>query len=120
MKKLTAIIIVLTCLLTLAACNKESTIPKSGNPFFIAKVCKVNEITMLIEVTDKGNCSVQIGDPITISTEKIDGVLASDPTTVTNNYLRIEFDGNIMETYPLQLGEIFRIDITNKNGESIE
>ena len=120
MKKITAIIMLLTCLMTLTACRNSGQFPDNGNAYFIAKVSELRGNTMLVEVTDKGNCGIQVGDPISISTEKIVGVIASDPKTVTNNYLRIEFDGNIMETYPLRLGEIFRIDITNKDGFSIE
>ncbi len=95
-------------------------IKTEGQSYFIAKVVELYEKSMLLEVTDKGNCGVNIGNQITVSTEKIAGVLANDASMVTDNYLRIEFDGLILESYPLQLGKVFKIDITNKKGESIE
>lgn len=117
MKKWMAFVLILACLLTLGACNiKEDEVQL----YFIAKVVEVTDTTMLIEVTNTGNSMVEIGSQIHVSTEKIAGVLADDPTTVTDNYVRIEYDGTVMETYPLQLGEIFKIDITNEQGISIE
>lgn len=117
MNKFLSTILIITCLLTLGACGVKDN---GAKPYLIGKVVELKEETMLIEVTDKGNCGVGVGDPIYVSTEKIVGVLANDRKAVTDNYLRIEFDGAIMETYPLKLGEIFRIDITNAKGESIE
>lgn len=117
MKKLLTILLCLTFMLTLGACGNKGNEDKL---YFIAKVIELKEETMLIEVTDKGNCGVGVGNQVTVSTEKISGAIADDSTTVTDNYLYIEFDGTIMETYPLQLGEIYTIDITNEKGESIE
>lgn len=117
MKKLLTILLCLTIMLTLGACGNKADEDKL---YFIAKVIELKEETMLIEVTDKGNCGVGVGNQVTVSTEKIAGAIADDSATVTNNYLYIEFDGTIMESYPLQLGEIYRIDITNEKGESIE
>ena len=117
MKKLLSILLCLIFVLTLGACGNRGD---ENEFYFIARVIELKEETMLIEVTDKGNCGVGVGNQITVSTEKISGAIADDSTAVTDNYLYIEFDGTIMETYPLQLGEIYRIDITNEKGESIE
>ena len=117
MKKLLAILLTFVCLLTLGACGAKDD---EGQLYFIANVVELNEETMLIEVTDKGNSNLEVGTQAFISTEKIAGVIANSPETVTDNYLRIEFDGTVMETAPVQLGEIFEIDITNERGESIE
>lgn len=113
MKRSAAFILTLLCLFTLSACSSEKA-------FFIAKVLEIGDSTILIEVTDKGNCGVSIGDQIRFSSEKLGGVLENDSSIVTENYLRVEFNGEIMETYPLKLGEIFSIDITDSKGDSIE
>jgi len=117
MKKFLAILLTFVCLLTLGACGAKDD---EGQLYFIAKVVELNEETMLIEITDKGNSNLELGTQASVSTEKVAGVTANNPEIVTNNYLRIEFDGTVMETAPVQLGEIFKIDITNENGESIE
>ena len=117
MKKLLSILLCLIFVLTLGACANNAD---ENEFYFIAKVIELKDETMLIEVTNKGNCGVGVGNQVTVSTEKIADIIADDSATVTDNYLYIEFDGTIMESYPLQLGEIYRIDITNEKGESIE
>ena len=63
---------------------------------------------------------MSVGNQAILSNEKIAGVIADNSSSVTDNYIRVEFDGVIMESYPLQLGEIFKIDITNADGVPIE
>ena len=121
MKKLIAVALALVCVLGLVGCNSKKDVPfDETGAFFVAKVVEATETTMLVEVTYKGNCGVSEGDQVSVPTEKIAGVLDSDPSIVTDNYVRIEFNGNIMESYPLQLGEVFKIDVTNADGVPIE
>ena len=121
MKKWIAFVFAFVCLLGSGGCNSNKDIPfDETGAFFIAKVVEIKETTMLVEVTYKGNCGVSEGDQVSIPTEKIAGILDSDPSIVTDNYVRIEFDGSLMETYPLKLGEVFKIDVTNADGVSIE
>lgn len=125
-KKVIIILAVVVCIavavvaiLILGNSNKNVPFDETG-AFFVAKVVEVKETTMLVEVTYKGNCGVSEGNQVSVSTEKIADVLESAPALVTDNYVRIEFDGNIMETDPLKLGEVFKIDITNADGVPIE
>ena len=117
MNKFLSILLVITCLLTLGACGVKDN---GAKPYLIGKVVELKEETMLIEVTDKGNCGVGVGDPIYVSTEKIVGVLDNDRKAVTDNYLRIEFDGVFLESSPAQLHQIYKVEITNENGEVLE
>lgn len=129
MKKFLAIFLVLVCILTFGACaKKDNSNNENSNDvklekavtgdeiYFMAKVVEMYEITMLVEVTDKGNSSVAVGDRIVISTEKILTALADNYVETTDNYLCIEFDGTVMETSPLQLGTIHEINVTNEDG----
>lgn len=121
MKRLIALVLVLICVIALVGCNSDKDISVDGtSPFFIAKVVEIREKTMLVKVTHEGNTGMSVESKVSISTEKIAGVIADDRLSVTDNYLRIEFDGVIMESYPLQLGEIFKIVVTNANGVPIE
>ena len=121
MKKLIALVLALVCVLGLVGCNSKKDVPfDETGAFFVGKVVEINETTMLVEVTYKGNCGVSEGNQVYVSTEKMAGILNSDPEIVTDNYVRIEFDGSIMETYPLQLGDIYKIDVTDAEGIPIE
>ena len=129
MKKLLAIFLTITCIMMLGACAKKDN-TNNGNSndlklekaitgdeiYFVAKLVELYEITMLIEVTDKGNSGVAVGDRIVIPTEKISTALADNYVETTDNYLCIEFDGNIMETSPLELGTIHEINVINEEG----
>ncbi len=116
MRKLIVLVLASVCFLGLCACNSNQTVVCDDTAaFFVAKVVEIKETTMLVEVTYKGNCGVSEGDIVSVSTEKIAGILANDPSIVTDNYVRIEFDGNITITVPLRLGKIIKIDVVNSD-----
>lgn len=121
MKKSFALILALIFILSITGCSSN----KGGSAdnktaFFIAKAIEINDSYMLVEVTDKGNCGISDGGRVSVSTDKISGLLANDPSFVKDNYIRVEFDGTVMETYPEQLGEIFKIDVVDEKGISVE
>lgn len=129
MKKVLAIVLALSCILMFGACAKKesaddvnSTTSKlekaiTGDEiYFMAKMIELQEVTMVIEVIDKGNSGVAVGDKIVISTEKIRTALADNYLAVIENYLCVEFDGTVMETSPLQLGTIHEINVTDEKG----
>lgn len=121
MKKSLALILALIFILSITGCGSD----KGGSAdnkaaFFIAKVIEINDSYMLVEVTDKGNCGISDGGRVSVSTDKISGLLENDPSFVKDNYIRVEFDGTVMETYPEQLGEIFKIDVVDEKGIYVE
>ena len=121
MKKSMALVLALICIFGLVGCHSgKGGLADKKEAYFVAKVLEIKDTTMLVEVTDKGNCGVSNGSQVSVSTEKIADLLASDPSFVKDNYIRVEFDGTVMETFPEQLGEIFKIDVTDKNGVSVE
>ena len=95
--------------------NSNETENNAKSTYFcVAKVVELNEETMLVEIVDKGDTALENGNQVHISTEKIKEILSNDLSIENDVYIRIEFDGNIMETSPLQLGEISKIEITNR------
>lgn len=133
MKKFLAVFLVLTCIFAFGACAKKGNANDensndvklekaiTGNEiYFIAKFVGLQETTMVVEVTDKGNSSVSVGDEIIVSTEKILTALAENYVAVTDNYLCIEFDGNVIESSSLMLDTIYKIDVTDSKGYIIK
>lgn len=125
MKKFLSILLVIVFVLSLASCDNKmngnkTDIKNEESIYFNAKVVELTGDTMLVEVTDKGNCGVQVDNLVVVSTEKIAEIIAENPTKVTDNYVRVEFNGDVMESYPLQLGEIYNIQIINEDGTPIE
>lgn len=93
---------------------------KTDEIYFIAKAEEIFDGSMIVTVSDKGTSSLKAGDKLSVSTEKIAGVIANNKDTITDNYLKIAFSGEVMETYPLQIGSVSQIDITDKDGNPIE
>lgn len=117
MKKLTTLLaIILICTAMLMACSNKKEIPfDETNAFFVAKIVEINDNLLLVEVTQHGNSSLTEGAQINVPTN-----FEGYPECSTNDYVRIEFDGFVAETYPLQIRTVFAIDKTDSTGNSIE
>ena len=102
MKKLIAAILLILCLGTMASCSIiEGLLPKeeSETVYFVGKVLEKYEAGCLLEVSDEGTSfGLGIGTLIHVGTS-IEGC----PEYDVGDQLRVEFDGAVAESYPLQL-----------------
>ena len=96
MKKLTAFVFVLVCVLGLVGCNlrKDNNL-NDVSVYFVAKVTEVNEGHLFVEVTDNGSSSLRKGTTAHVSTN-FDGYTEC----AVGDSIRIEFDGLMQEVYP--------------------
>lgn len=78
------------------------------HPYFVGKVLEKYEKGCLLEITDKGNQLMETGTMVTVNTH-LDGC----PEYSAGDYLRVEFDGTVAETYPLQIFKVIAIDLLN-------
>lgn len=129
MKKCLALLLTLVCLVTLVACNANSDDQSQNNAkpaYFIGKVTETYEAACLVEVTNNGNYgNLAVGTAVQVSTN-----IENCPEYAVGDYLRIEFDGTVAETYPLQVLHVLSIvqfdetvatsDKTDSTGNSIE
>lgn len=95
MKKLIAVFLVLTLLCGCAPREKSVT--------FTAKVLKVTESSLLLESEDQKESGICAGSQIYIPNQNLPEGISQ------GSVLQIEFDGLIMESWPLQLGRIYSI-----------
>ena len=117
MRKWIILVFALICVLGLCACNsKKDVIFDDTEVFFVGKVVEVYDNYLLVEVTDKGNSSFSVGTSVEVSTN----VTSADgcPNIITGEYIRIGYNGVVLEKIPPVLGEVFRIDKTNETGLS--
>ena len=112
MKKFIAVFLTIVCLATLVAC---STNDDKGQPYFVGKVIEVYEDSCLLEVTNNGNQHLASGDVVVVNTD-----IDNCPTYAIGDFLRIEFDGTMAESYPPQILKVSSIDKTDGIGNSIE
>ena len=108
MKKIIALLVTLGCLFSLIACNTHD---EKEHPYFVGKVIEVHEGSCLLEVTNNGNQQLASGDVVVVNT-KIDNC----PTYAVGDFLRIEFDGTMAESYPPQIFKVYAIDKTDGMG----
>lgn len=115
MKKLIALILSLTFILTLVGCSQAEE-KQQGDPgmqyFFSGKVIEVTEEYLLIEVNDTGNTNLSDGTKVEVSTE----VISADgcPDFVVDEYARVLMARNTDDNSPgrLEALSIYKTDET--------
>ncbi len=109
MKRFMAFVLAWIAVLGLAACDH-----KSGKDFdpaetfsFHAAVLEVHDSYLLVEPSADSNES-KSADKIQVS---LKDKTSSWPMPAVGDFVNIVYDGNLMETYPAQLGNVYRIEI---------
>lgn len=109
MKRIMALILTLLCMLTAAGCG-ETEPQEHAQAYFTAKILIVNENNVYVKLTDKGTSGISVGEEFYVTKN----VSAQDgcPELAVGDFIKVYFNGEVMETYPLQLGKVFSIEIT--------
>ena len=107
MKRFISIVLTFLCIFTLFGCSEKTGGTDTPKYYFTAEAVKENESTYLIEVTDGENSGITVGEQAVIGMDAISQ--AGCPELKEGDLIRVVFDGNVMETAPLQLGEIYSI-----------
>ena len=97
------IMIMMTAIICLFSCGKKDAVE---NPYFCGQVVEKYEASCLMEVTDSGEQYFRKGDRVVVST-KVEGC----PQYEVGDYLRIEYDGMVAESYPPQIFHVFSVKI---------
>lgn len=90
---------------------------ENGESFFSAEVQETGERTFLARVTDSGNCALPADSAVQVSRE----VLSADgcPTLTPGQPVRVVFNGEVLETDPLQLGRVFAVYRMDSEGHCV-
>ena len=115
MKRFLSLILILSCICVLVACNSNDGGSDILNPYFTGKVIEMYDKGCLLEVTDIGNDHFAIGDKVQVNTN-----IANCPEYNVGDFLRISFDGKVAESYPPQITKVFIVSKTDADGNSIE
>ena len=108
MKKVLALIFALICIASLAACGG-----KSGKDFdkpddlyqFEATILEVHDAHFLVEPS-KDSQEARSSDKIVVSTQNADPAVQWQ----VGDLIVITYDGIIMETYPAQLHQVYKVE----------
>lgn len=83
--------------------------------YFVGKVLEKYEKSCLLLVTDTGNQRFMSSDKVVVNTD-----VGECPDYKAGDYLRIEFDGVVAESYPPQILGVFAVEKTDSSGKVIE
>lgn len=106
MKKTVLLCLLLAFLLCFVSCDGIADDLKDGDDaYFRAKVIEAYENSCLVEVTDAGNQSFSVGSLISVSTN-----IEDCPEYGVGDHLEIIFDGEVAESYPMQIFNVIEIN----------
>ncbi|MBE6589968.1 MAG: hypothetical protein E7643_07295 [Ruminococcaceae bacterium] len=105
MKKFSTILLAVMCLFILSSCDTNDS---TENAYLSGKVLTVYEGSCLLEVTDKGNTGFASGEVALINTN-VEGC----PIYAVGDFLKVEFDGTVAESYPPQILTVFSVEKTD-------
>lgn len=119
MKRVLSLVLALTCILVVTGCSQENIQEEKDNQVsFVGTVIEVNEEQLLVEVTDKADSAFITGNQVYVKKE----VVSADgcPDVKVGEYIRVFFDGSILDSIPAKIGTIFSIYKTDETGNNIE
>ena len=112
MKRWLSILTVLGCIVALSGCKNEAE-----QAYFNAKVLEVNKEYVDVRCIEAFNSGISVDEEFSVTTD----VVASKgtPEIKVDDNIRVVFNGEIMESYPLQLGTVYAIYLLDENGDVI-
>jgi len=117
MKKWLLVLVVLTAIVGLVACNKKDAgEPDSltGQDYFNAKVTQVNDSFILAEVTENVSGAISVGTEVSISKKNISS--EPYPELVVGDNIRVVYAGEILEKDPPGFQKIISVFKLDENG----
>lgn len=110
MKKWLSALLVCLCMLSLAGCEK-------GQGYFNAEVLQVHSGFVEVRCVEPYNSGISAGEEFSVTTDVVSA--SGAPKMKTGDTIRVVFNGDVMESDPLQLGTVFAIYLFDENGEII-
>lgn len=117
MRKIISLFSTFLCIIVLSGCMQKQEDDVNGQIYFNARVIEVYEQTVHVKVTDGMQSGLREKDEVAVSKN----VVTADgcPKLDKGDHIRVVFDGQIMDTWPLQLGTVYAIYKTDGLGNVI-
>lgn len=110
MKKWLSALLVCLCMIPLAGCKK-------GQAYFNAEVLQVHSGYVEVRCLEPYNSGISPGEEFSVTKDVVSANGA--PEMKAGDTVRVVFNGDVMESDPLQLGTVFAIYLFDENGEII-
>lgn len=95
--------------LLISACS-GCMAPSAPSCYFNASILEVQPHAYLVEITGSGTSGLNIGTEATVSADTASSDLK------TGEFARVEFDGTVLESYPVRINSVSAIYQTDVSG----
>ena len=114
MKRCLSILAVLGCIVALSGCKNGN---EAGQAYFNAKVLEVNKEYVDVRCIEAFNSGISVDEEFSVTKDVVsaEGV----PELNVDDNIRVVFNGDVMESDPLQIGTVYAIYLLDENGEVI-
>ena len=122
MKRILAIILAITFMIGFSSCNDDvkdyiddvKDIVVENKPSFIGKVTEKYDNSCLVEVITTEDTYPTAGELVVVSTN-----IDDCPQYNVGDFIKIVYNGEIAESYPLQVFNVYEIIKVDENGKEI-
>ena len=104
MKRWLSVLVVFSCIIALFGCENGTI---KGQVYFNAQVLEVNKGYIKVRCVETFNSGISVDEEFSVTVPELN----------VDDNIRVVFNGEIMESYPIQLGTIYAIYLLDENGE---
>ena len=114
MKRWLSILAVFGCIVALSGCKNEN---EKRQAYFNAKVLEINKEYVDVRCIEAFNSGISVDEEFSVTKDVVsaEGV----PELNVDDNIRVVFNGDVMESDPLQIGTVYAIYLLDENGEVI-
>ena len=112
MKRWLSVLVVFSCIIALFGCENGTI---KGQVYFNAQVLEVNKGYIKVRCVETFNSGISVDEEFSVTTDVVSN--SEVPELNVDDNIRVVFNGEIMESYPIQLGTIYAIYLLDENGE---
>ena len=114
MKRWLSILAVLGCIVALSGCKNGN---EAGQAYFNARVLEVNKEYVDVRCIEAFNSGISVDEEFSVTKDVVSA--GGAPELNVDDNIRVVFNGDVMESDPLQIGTVYAIYLLDENGEVI-
>jgi hypothetical protein len=113
-KRLLAMVLVLALMIGFTSCNVVKDVESESKPNFIGKVIEKYDNSCLVEVVEAKDNYPAKGTEVVVNTD-----IDDCPQYNVGDFIKIVYNGEIAESYPLQIFNVYEVIKVDENGNEI-
>lgn len=107
------VLVVFGCIIAFCRCKNEA-----GQAYFNARVLEVNKGFVVVRCIESFNSEISVDEEFHVTTDVV--AESGVPEMKAEDSIRVVFNGDVMESYPLKIGKVFAIYLLDENGKVIQ